>query len=103
VARPGREDIRPPWGGLSALGGFGDAHLAEDRGLIMTNHLKDFRRLYHSDRADLIWLPQHIESFMNVGPPLNSNVRSSLRFTPGNAKAISCAFRGPATTGWRSL
>ena len=29
-----------------------------DRGRIATNHLKGFRRLYHADRAEKIWLPE---------------------------------------------
>jgi len=41
---------------------------AEDRGILLANHLKAFRRLYHSDRSDLIWLPEHIDSFMRVAP-----------------------------------
>jgi len=41
---------------------------AEDRGILLVNHLKDFRRLYHSDRSDLIWLPEHVDAFMKVAP-----------------------------------
>jgi integrase len=41
---------------------------AVDRGRIVTNHLKGFRRLYHSDRAEIIWLPEHIHSFKEVAP-----------------------------------
>ena len=31
------------------------------------NHLKGFRRLYHADRSEKIWLPEHI-AFMRVAP-----------------------------------
>jgi integrase len=41
---------------------------AEERGVLVANHLKDFRRLYHSDRSDLIWMPEHINDFMKVAP-----------------------------------
>jgi len=41
---------------------------AINRGKLATNHLKGFKRLYHSDRSEIIWLPEHIESFMNVAP-----------------------------------
>jgi integrase len=39
---------------------------AVDTGRISANHLKGFKRLYHSDRADIIWLPEHIYGFMRV-------------------------------------
>jgi integrase len=41
---------------------------AERRGLLLANRLKDFPRLYHSDRSDLIWLPDHIQRFMDSAP-----------------------------------
>ncbi|MBR1277457.1 tyrosine-type recombinase/integrase [Bradyrhizobium sp. AUGA SZCCT0283] len=37
-----------------------------DRGRLHANHLKGFKRLYHSDRAEIIWLPEHISAFMKV-------------------------------------
>ncbi|MCP1754385.1 tyrosine-type recombinase/integrase [Bradyrhizobium elkanii] len=37
-----------------------------DRGTITTNHLKGFKRLYHVDRSEIIWLPEHIAAFMSV-------------------------------------
>ena len=37
-----------------------------DRGKITTNHLKGFKRLYHVDRSEIIWLPEHISAFMKV-------------------------------------
>lgn len=39
---------------------------AVDRGQITANHLKGFKRLYHGDRSDIIWLPEHIDAFMKV-------------------------------------
>ena len=32
------------------------------------NYLRGFRRLYHADRSEIIWLPEHIASFMKVAP-----------------------------------
>lgn len=39
-----------------------------DRGKLTVNNLKGFKRLYHSDRSEIIWLPEHIEAFMMVAP-----------------------------------
>jgi len=39
-----------------------------DRGQIAANHLRGFKRLYHADRAEIIWLPEHIAAFMAVAP-----------------------------------
>ena len=33
-----------------------------------TNHIVGFRRLYHADRSEIIWLPEHVEAFMAVAP-----------------------------------
>ena len=41
---------------------------AVERGRLSLNHLKGFKRLYHSNRAEIIWLPEHIEAFMRVAP-----------------------------------
>jgi integrase len=41
---------------------------ASDRGNITTNHLKGFKRLYHVDRSEIIWLPEHISAFMEAAP-----------------------------------
>jgi integrase len=41
---------------------------AVDRGRFASNHVRGFKRLYHVDRAEQIWLPEHIEAFMNVAP-----------------------------------
>jgi integrase len=39
-----------------------------DRGTLAANHLRGFKRLYHADRSEMIWLPEHISAFMNVAP-----------------------------------
>jgi integrase len=41
---------------------------AVDRGKITANHLRGFKRLYHVDRSEIIWLPEHIAAFMKVAP-----------------------------------
>jgi integrase len=41
---------------------------AKDNGEIEHNHLAGFKRLYHSDRSDKIWLPEHIEPMMREAP-----------------------------------
>jgi len=40
----------------------------KEHGRVSVNHLKGFRRLYHSDRSEKIWLPEHIDAFMKVAP-----------------------------------
>jgi len=39
-----------------------------DRGKLTANHLRGFKRLYHADRSEIIWLPEHIAAFMKVAP-----------------------------------
>lgn len=39
-----------------------------EHGRIEANHIKGFKRLYHSKRADMIWLPEHIEAFLKAAP-----------------------------------
>src|SRR6266496_2669808 len=41
---------------------------ARENGRITVNHLVGFKRLYHSNRVDKIWLAEHIGAFMKVGP-----------------------------------
>jgi integrase len=41
---------------------------AVDRGQATGNYLRGFRRLYHADRSEIIWLPEHIAAFMKVAP-----------------------------------
>lgn len=39
-----------------------------DTGRIRQNHLLNFKRLYRSDRAEIVWLPEHVAAFMNTAP-----------------------------------
>jgi integrase len=39
---------------------------AVDRGHVTANHLRGFKRLYHADRSEIIWLPDHVAAFMAV-------------------------------------
>jgi integrase len=41
---------------------------AIDRGHITANHLRGFKRLYHADCSEIIWLPEHIAAFMAAAP-----------------------------------
>jgi len=41
---------------------------AVDRGQVPANYLRGFKRLYHADRSEIIWLPEHIAPFMKVAP-----------------------------------
>ena len=41
---------------------------AVERGQITANHLRGFKRLYHADRSEIIWLPAHVAAFMAVAP-----------------------------------
>ncbi len=41
---------------------------AVNRGLTATNYVRGFKRLYHADRSEIIWLPEHIASFMQAAP-----------------------------------
>lgn len=39
-----------------------------DTGRVRQNHLLNFKRLYKSGRAEIIWLPEHVEAFMKTAP-----------------------------------
>jgi integrase len=39
---------------------------AVDRGQVLANHIRGFKRLYHANRSEIIWLPEHINPFMKV-------------------------------------
>jgi integrase len=39
---------------------------AVDRGQLTANYLRGFKRIYHADRSEIIWLPEHIGAFMKV-------------------------------------
>jgi integrase len=41
---------------------------AIERGHINANHVRGFKRLYHADRSEIIWLPEHVAAFMRVAP-----------------------------------
>lgn len=41
---------------------------ARDNGVVFANHVEGFKRLYHSNRADMIWLPEQIEAVIAVAP-----------------------------------
>lgn len=41
---------------------------AVERGRIKANHVKGFTRLYHANRAEVIWLEEHVKAFMSVAP-----------------------------------
>ena len=41
---------------------------AVDRGHISANPLRGFKRLYHADRSEIIWLSEHVAQFMKVAP-----------------------------------
>jgi integrase len=41
---------------------------AVDRGQASANYLRGFKRLYHANRSEIVWLPEHIAPFMNVAP-----------------------------------
>jgi integrase len=41
---------------------------AVDRGQATANYLRGFKRLYHADRSEIIWLPEHIAAFMKLAP-----------------------------------
>ncbi len=35
---------------------------------VAVNHLRGFKHRYHSDRSDIVWLPDQITAFMRVAP-----------------------------------
>jgi integrase len=41
---------------------------AVENGHVDSNHVKGFKRLYHSDRSEILWLPEHVEAFMAAAP-----------------------------------
>src|SRR5262249_52654697 len=52
---------------VSALARLGSWAL--DRGELDRNVLDKVTRVYHSDRADKLWLPNHVDAFIKVAPP----------------------------------
>jgi integrase len=52
---------------------------AKDRGLVRENPLEGFRRVYRSDRSELIWLPDHVAAFQRIAPlPLKNALMLAL-------------------------
>lgn len=50
-----------------------------ERGIINVNPLEGFKRIYRSDRSDLIWLPEHVAAFKAVAPlPLKNALMLAL-------------------------
>jgi integrase len=41
---------------------------AKERGEVSANILADFPRVYRADRADALWLPEHVEAFRRKAP-----------------------------------
>jgi integrase len=39
-----------------------------DNGRVFSTHISGFKRLHKADRSDLIWLPAHVNAFMDVAP-----------------------------------
>ena len=67
-----------------------------DRGKLTVNHLRGFKRLYHVDRSEVIWLPEHIDTFMKVAP-LEMQRALILALHTGQRKGTCCACLGRAT------
>jgi integrase len=42
---------------------------ARDRGMIAHNHATRPKKVYHADRSDKLWLPEHLAAFRAVAPP----------------------------------
>lgn len=81
---------------------------ARENGHVNANHVAGFRRLYHNDRSDLIWLPEHVSAFMAVAPvemqralilALHTGQRQGdlLRLSWGNFDGSSIALRQSKT------
>lgn len=75
---------------------------AVDNGRLDVNQIKGFKRLYHSDRSDVIWLPEHIEAFMKVAPVELQRALFIAPITQASARAIFCASLGLPTTALQS-
>jgi len=42
---------------------------ARDRGMISHNHATRPKKVYHADRSDKLWLPEHLDAFRAVASP----------------------------------
>lgn len=64
IAKRARREADNLVSALARLGSY-----ALDRGEIDTNILDKVKRVYRSDRADMIWLPEHVQAFTKVASP----------------------------------
>jgi integrase len=64
IAKRARREADNLASALARLGAW-----ALDRGEIDRNVLDKIKRVYHSDRADKLWLPNHVSAFLNVASP----------------------------------
>jgi integrase len=64
IAKRAKREADNLMSALSRLGSW-----AFDRGEVDRNVLDDFPRVYHSDRADKLWLPNHVDAFLRVASP----------------------------------
>lgn len=64
IAKRARRESDNLMSALARLGSW-----AFDRGEVDRNVLDDFPRVYHSDRADKLWLPAHVDAFLRVASP----------------------------------
>jgi integrase len=64
IAKRARREADNLASALARLGAW-----ALDRGEIDRNVLDKIKRVYHSDRADKLWLPNHVSLFLNVASP----------------------------------
>jgi hypothetical protein len=64
---------------------------AVEHGKLAANHVKGFKRLYHGDRSEIIWLPEHINAFMTIAPVelARSYSRSPYRSARGRPAALA--------------
>jgi integrase len=64
IAKRGRREADNLVSALNRLGSW-----AFDRGEIDRNVLDNIKRVYHSDRADILWLPEHVQAFTAKASP----------------------------------
>jgi integrase len=64
IAKRARREADNLASALARLGAW-----ALDRGELDRNVLDKIKRVYHSDRADKLWLPKHVEAFTRVASP----------------------------------
>jgi integrase len=64
IAKHARREADNLASALARLGAW-----AFDRGELDRNALDNITRVYHSDRADKLWLPNHVDEFLKVASP----------------------------------